>query len=290
MKTMLGGIIVGAAAYRVSQRLFTYRTHHRWERKNYRGRSVSLSGGLATSLALTTSCACLGFITPRYHSTLFSSLQIAGVSSICGYIDDMDTSSQQSKGFHGHLGALKQGHITTGAIKIFGIGSVSMLSALSLVRGRNIKGFFPKIIHTLVGGALIASSANLANLFDLRPGRLDKIATFISVLLGISFSQATSLLAGIVAGVSVSDLPYDVHEKTMNGDTGANALGATIGMACATTPLRFQLPALVLIVSLTVASEKFSFSRIIDSHNFLHFLDMMGRLDDVAHPVLNPKE
>lgn len=64
----------------------------------------------------------------------------------------------------------------------------------------------------------------------------------------------------------------------MLGDTGANALGAAWGVALAGTSSRGTLLATVAaLVALTVASERVSFSQVIDRTPVLRELDGMGR-------------
>ncbi len=64
----------------------------------------------------------------------------------------------------------------------------------------------------------------------------------------------------------------------MLGDAGANALGAMLGAAAAQTlPRSARLGLLAGIVALTVASEKVSFTRVIEATPPLRWLDMLGR-------------
>jgi hypothetical protein len=64
----------------------------------------------------------------------------------------------------------------------------------------------------------------------------------------------------------------------MLGDAGANALGAMLGAAAAQTlPRSARLCLLTGIVALTVASEKVSFTRVIEATPPLRWLDMLGR-------------
>ena len=64
----------------------------------------------------------------------------------------------------------------------------------------------------------------------------------------------------------------------MLGDTGANALGATLGVAVvAGTGLAGRGLALAVLAALTLASEKVSFSRVIDATPALRWADQLGR-------------
>ena len=73
-------------------------------------------------------------------------------------------------------------------------------------------------------------------------------------------------------------LPADLAGRSMMGDTGANALGAAIAAGwarTASTPAR--IAATTAVVALMVASEKVSFSRVIDGQPVLRAIDRWGR-------------
>ncbi|WP_345215897.1 hypothetical protein [Georgenia halophila] len=194
-----------------------------------------------------------------------------------GAVDDLAERGEARKGLRGHLGALAHGRVTTGVLKIAGIGAGALLAA-ALATPR--RGSGPgRAAETLTGAALIAATANLHNLFDLRPGRALKVAGLVSAplaLTGRGTPQAT--LAAGALGVAAAGLPDDLRETTMLGDTGANAVGALVGTALAAHPSRaVRAGALAVTVGLTLASERVSFSAIIDSTGALRRLDALGR-------------
>ena len=79
-------------------------------------------------------------------------------------------------------------------------------------------------------------------------------------------------------GAALALLPEDLGERTMLGDAGANALGAMLGAAaasCLPRPARVAL--LAGMIALTVASEKISFTKVIERTPPLRRLDMLGR-------------
>jgi hypothetical protein len=64
----------------------------------------------------------------------------------------------------------------------------------------------------------------------------------------------------------------------MLGDTGANAAGALVGLAIVErTGLAGRAVALAGLAALTIASERVSFTRVIEDHPVLRRLDEWGR-------------
>jgi hypothetical protein len=122
---------------------------------------------------------------------------------------------------------------------------------------------------------LVAGTANLLNLLDLRPGRAGKAgALAAAATLG---GPAGGLVAGPL-GATVAVLPEDLGERVMLGDCGANALGALLGLRLASIPARTPRAGLLAgIVALTLASEKVSFTRVIEATPGLRELDRLGR-------------
>jgi hypothetical protein len=73
-------------------------------------------------------------------------------------------------------------------------------------------------------------------------------------------------------------LAPDLAGESMLGDTGANAAGAVLGTAIVQrTGRRGRLAALAALVGLTLASEKVSFTQVIESTPGLRELDALGR-------------
>ena len=97
-------------------------------------------------------------------------------SGAFGALDDL-AGDGASKGLKGHLGAAAQGRVTTGLVKIVGIGATGLVAAALADRGRDDV----RALDTLVGGAVVAGAANLANLLDLRPGRALKVTVLAAL-------------------------------------------------------------------------------------------------------------
>lgn len=190
--------------------------------------------------------------------------------ALLGMIDDL-AGAGESFGFRGHLRALVQGRLTTGAVKLFGGAAVGLVLAAS-VEPRSLG-------RVLADGALIALSANLANLFDRAPGRVAKIGIVCFVILAITSGFGEELFgpAFVFGGLVVLAVP-DLRERLMLGDTGANVVGATLGIAVLLTAApTTRTVVLVVVAGLNIASELVSFSKLIGSTPVLRQLDMFGR-------------
>ncbi|MBE3076415.1 MAG: hypothetical protein IMZ75_16020, partial [Actinobacteria bacterium] len=181
-----------------------------------------------------------------------------------------------SKGLGGHLAAARRGEVTTGAIKIVGLAATGLLTAW--IADRSSERVVA--VTTLVGWVVIAGSANIANLLDLRPGRALKVVLLLAVpiVAGGRGTHLSSAAAGAAAGAAIGALPDDLAGRSMLGDTGANSAGALIGTALvARTGPRGRLLALAVVTALTLASEKVSFTEVIESTPGLRELDALGR-------------
>ncbi|MET7691349.1 hypothetical protein ABZT06_25785 [Streptomyces sp. NPDC005483] len=177
----------------------------RWERTNYAGRTVGLYAGPASALAAAVGA---GRIRPA------AGMAVA-VAGLCGAYDDL--AGDHRRGFRAHLGALRDGEVTSGAVKLFGI------SAAGLVAGALMK---ERAVDKALAGVVIAGAAHFVNLVDVRPGR----AAGTVAALGTS-GMVRSELAGVAVGAAVAVLPDDLGERAMIGDVGAHALGAALGAA-----------------------------------------------------------
>jgi hypothetical protein len=196
-----------------------------------------------------------------------------------GAYDDL-AGSDDSRGFKGHLTALARGEVTTGAVKILGIGVAGLVAAALAGTKERATAF-----DVLVNGALIAGSANLLNLFDLRPGRAIKVGA----LAGLPGTLSGSAVAAAPFGAALALLPEDLGERAMLGDAGANALGALLGLSAARLPRPVRLGLLTGVTALNAASEVVSFTKVIQATPALRWLDQLGRRP-VAVPEARPTD
>lgn len=245
-------------------------------RTNYRGHPLPIASGVFVVLAV------LG-VSGGY----FCWVRFGGVSAeeagrgatllaggtlgfgFIGLLDDL-VGSASTKGFAGHLGALRHGNLTTGLVKLVGGGVLALVTAP-----------FSDGTDALVRGALlIALASNLANLFDRAPGRVIKLSVVGAVVVAVAGAPGWWLTGPmLVLGAGAGLLVADLREQCMLGDTGSNVLGAAVGygLALSLGP-GGQWVAIAVIAAGNVASEFVSFSAVIDRVAPLRFLDRLGTL------------
>ena len=275
-----------------------------WERTNFHGVTVSLRGGVAMAGASVASAAVASALSDQPRAALGGVVASLG-AGLAGYIDDVDQGAHDggkvAKGLKGHLGALAHGQVTTGVIKIAGIGA-SALAASALV-GSKATSVGAKAADLVLNTVLIAGTANLANLLDLRPGRALKATVLVAAplsyfscagakapasgasgapsakpVLPASPASAQRLLASGLNAAAITALVEDLQETTMLGDTGANAAGALLGTSLAANDSwKLRLGTTLSVVSLILASEKVSFSKVIAANPALNWLDQLWR-------------
>jgi UDP-N-acetylmuramyl pentapeptide phosphotransferase/UDP-N-acetylglucosamine-1-phosphate transferase len=223
-------------------------------RTNYRGSTVSLAGGPVCVLVL------LGGL------CLARSWAAAVAVALCGAVGTYDDlrGSAATRGLRGHLGALRRGSLTSGAVKVLVVG-VSGVVAAAMLYGVSVRA--------AVSAVVVAGVANLLNLLDLRPGRALKVALLVAL------PVAAVAASAVAFGTAVGLLPWDLRERVMLGDGGANALGAALGVALAVAlPLAALATVAAVVVALTLASERVSFTRVIERTPPLRWADRLGRV------------
>jgi hypothetical protein len=243
-----------------------------WTRSNYRGRPVTLSGGVAAAIGAGVTASAFAPRGLRAPVAL-----VAAAAGLAGAYDDLVAPRVElsgDKGWRGHVQALRSGRPSGGVVK------VAVVGAAAVGAGRLATGSWSS---TWPAAALIAGTANLVNLFDLRPGRAGKVVTVLAA------TQLSGPLAGptaAVLGAALAELPGDLGETRMLGDVGANPLGAVLGLRLAANPTPARWAALALVTGLTVASERVSFTQVIAGHRSLRAVDEWGRLPADARPAL----
>jgi len=283
----VAGALAARAAYRALRR-YPPAGEQTWTRTNYRREALTLLEGPAVAVGAITAEVIVGAVAGRRgqgqilqsaERTVGSrwplALVVTGAGALgFGVLDDLAGSGKR-RGLKGHLGALRQGELTTGTVKLAGLAATGLAGGL-LVGGSRT--------DVVINSGLIAGGANLLNLFDLRPGRAIKVAALSAALIAACGAATgpdrSAGLAAVAAplGAGLALLPEDLGERAMLGDGGANALGAMLGTAAAqalSRPARAGL--LAGIIALTVASEKVSFTKVIEATPALRRLDLLGR-------------
>ncbi|MYZ11872.1 hypothetical protein GT038_00445, partial [Streptomyces sp. SID337] len=113
--------------------------------------------------------------------------------------------------------------LTSGAVKLFGI------SAAGLAAGALLK---ERPVDRVLAGVVIAGTAHLVNLVDVRPGQAGAAVLALAAP-GLLRKGPGAVVAAASMGAAAAVLPDDIGERTMLGDTGAHALGAALGAAMA---------------------------------------------------------
>jgi UDP-N-acetylmuramyl pentapeptide phosphotransferase/UDP-N-acetylglucosamine-1-phosphate transferase len=246
------------------------------DRENHRGHHLPTAVGLVLVAAVVavdggrTVLGVLGLGDAATAPARTLILMAVVAFGFLGLLDDL-LGDAHDRGLRGHLRAAVRGRVTTGFIKLG--GGV----AVALVLAGQIDGDRPGWV--LLDGALIALAANIGNLLDRAPGRTIKWALLAYVPMAVAAgTAATGVALAVVAGSAVALLWGDLQERFMLGDTGANALGAALGVATvleAGRPVRSVV--VVALLALTLLSEVVSFSRIISAVPPLRRFDLLGR-------------
>jgi UDP-GlcNAc:undecaprenyl-phosphate GlcNAc-1-phosphate transferase len=247
-------------------------------RENYRGAALAFPLGavLATAalvalapLAVLNDRADLDLLDPELRRWLPYLLGIA----FLGFLDDalgQGAAAGTPRGWRGHARALRQGSLSTGAIKAIG----ALALAAYVVSGRGLEDW-----RYLADVVLLILATNLGNLLDLRPGRAEKGLALLGIGLCLgAWTLAPIELLGIFAGPVLVGAWLTLRERAMLGDTGSNLIGAVAGVWLLTNlGGDARLIALVAVVAVTIYGELRSISATIESVPPLRWLDSLGR-------------
>jgi UDP-N-acetylmuramyl pentapeptide phosphotransferase/UDP-N-acetylglucosamine-1-phosphate transferase len=211
----------------------------RWQRTNFVGRTVELYAGPAAALAAAVAAG-------RVRPAAGVAVAVAGA---CGAYDDFAGAGDPRRGFRAHLAALRDGEVTSGAVKLFGICAAGLLAG-SLMRER--------AVDKVLAGVVIAGAAHAVNLVDVRPGRAAGTVLALAVP-GLLREGPAAELAAAAVGAAGAVLPDDLGQRTMIGDAGAHALGAALGAAVVAGAGRAGLVAhAAAVVAAAVCGERVS--------------------------------
>jgi UDP-N-acetylmuramyl pentapeptide phosphotransferase/UDP-N-acetylglucosamine-1-phosphate transferase len=247
---------------------------------NYRGRSLPFPFGVlvlaAALLALIPAILLdvLGSSRVFYPEVGPVALYAIGVIAL-GLIDDTlgepRAGEPARRGWRGHGAAVLRGELSTGALKAVGSLGLALLAMAALD--------YRSHWRWLLAAAVLVLATNAFNLLDLRPGRSVKAFALLGLGLGIGSGSPRQLWTlGLFAAPALVAGLYDLRERAMLGDTGANLLGALAGLwlvlALSGTG---QVIALILLAAITVYGEIRSISEFVERTPGLRHLDSVGR-------------
>ena len=248
-------------------------------RENYRGARLAFPLGAVLATAALITLAPLSFLNDRADLELIDPElrrwipYLIGVAFL-GFLDDSlggGEGAGASRGWRGHGRALREGSLSTGAIKAIG----ALALAAYVVSGRGLESW-----RYLADVALLILTTNSGNLLDLRPGRAEKGLALLGAGLCLgAWTLAPLELLGIFAGPVLVGAWLTLRERAMLGDTGSNLVGAIAGVWLLTTlGGAGRLIALGAVTLLTVYGEMRSISAAIESVPPLRWLDSLGRV------------
>ena len=292
---------------------------------------VALQGVLDLLLGIAGGTAGFGEVVERFWTTPLAlpffvvPFMLVTGSAVIGLADDAFGGTHSvggtvvPRGFKGHLGAFRGGTVTTGTLKMLGIGALALFYGVSAADGVLERSALPQAwagswvpltMAALLATLVIALSANLLNLLDARPGRALKaylvlvpapavalalsstasynaqVAGFAAEtgMLGLSSWEASAAAVALVLvliGPALAVYRFDLGERAMLGDAGSNAMGAIVGyLLTAVLSLWGLAAAAAILLGLNLLSERVSFSSVIDRTPPLRWLDRLGRLPE----------
>ena len=265
----VGGVVSAAVRPLLAAPLFA--------RSNHRGRVIPTGAGVVLALSAmavgaAAALAAAGGTPDGALSQADAAVLVAAVGfTWLGMLDDLVGSGDDGRGFRAHLSALARGRATTGGLKLVAGGALALVACAPVSGGGAWR--------LVTDAALVALGANLANQFDRAPGRALKVATLGFLALGVGTGGPDELAGvAVIVGAGLALAPGDLGERFMLGDTGANALGAVLGLGVvvAASP-GVRLAVLGGVAALNVAGEVVSFGRVIDRVPLLRAADRAGR-------------
>jgi UDP-N-acetylmuramyl pentapeptide phosphotransferase/UDP-N-acetylglucosamine-1-phosphate transferase len=248
-------------------------------RPNYRARELPYPLGVLIVAAALLALVPLTLIERVGHTAILYPelipVAMYSLGVVClGLIDDTLGSPRAGmaspRGWRGHGAAAMRGELSTGVLKAVGSLGLALLvmDFIGLSVGR-----------WLLAAAVLVLATNALNLLDLRPGRAFKVFVLLGAGLTIGARELRPLwVLGLFVGPALVAGVYDLRERAMLGDAGANLLGALAGLWMVLILSQTgQLIALALLVIVTVYGELSSISELVARVPLLRGLDSWGR-------------
>src|SRR6185437_12561322 len=254
----LPALIALALAAIIAPALLRALEHGGHTQLNYRRRALAFPFGVLVLVAAVLALVPLTLLERLASSEVFHREIVAvmlystGVLAL-GLVDDtLAPEASRARGWRGHAAALMRGEASTGVLKAAGSLGLALfaMSYLDLSKARWL----------LAAGVLVLAT-NVFNLLDLRPGRSIKALVLLGAGLTIGSAELRPLWSlGLFAAPALVAGVYDLRERAMLGDTGANLLGA-----------------LAVLAAITVYGELRSISGFVERTPGLRQLDSWGR-------------
>jgi UDP-N-acetylmuramyl pentapeptide phosphotransferase/UDP-N-acetylglucosamine-1-phosphate transferase len=275
-------LVALAAALLLTPPILRHLQAEGFTRQNYRGVRLPFPGGIAIVAAgvlvvgFWTALVLIAQLNPFDWGIQTELTYPLGVA-LLGLIDDLLAGTP--RGWRGHGRAILAGEFSTGALKAVGSLALACYALQAAAYENGVSGY-------LLAIALLVLTTNLFNLLDLRPGRSAKAFLLLGVLLSLvawdghdNFMPPLWMVGPLAAPILVVGF-YDLKERTMLGDVGANLIGAVAGLwliyAFDTTG---QLIALAVVLALTIYGEFRSLNTLIERTPLLRQIDSIGRND-----------
>lgn len=242
-------------------------------RPNWRGHELPFPFGVLVAAAGAVALVPLALLQELAGADLLHpELRIVAVYTLgvafLGLVDDALPGG--ARGWRGHGGELLGGAFSTGALKATG----SLGLALYAMSGRGLTAG-----RYLLAAAVLVLATNAFNLLDLRPGRSVKAFVLLGagVTIGTMHLRPLWALGAFAAPVLVAGV-YDLRERAMLGDAGANAVGGLAGLwLVLSLSGTGQAIAAALLAVMTIYGEFRSISSLVERTPGLRALDSWGR-------------
>lgn len=257
--------------------------------KNYRGAELPCPLGIVLVAAIALTLGALELIYQlRIRDASYFTVApvfVLGVAAL-GVFDD--AYSGPSRGWRGHGAAVRRGEFPSGLLKA--VGTLGLAAyALSDPAFYGVRYCLSSesacpqksdVLPSLLIIAVLVLSTNLFNIIDLRPGRAVKGLALVAVACTVAAGTELLDTFGAYLGAALVVGVYDLRERGMLGDTGANLLGAVAGLMLVTaihSTLGLAICAAVLLL-ITIYGEFRSISAFVERTPGFSHLDSIGRI------------
>jgi hypothetical protein len=243
---------------------------------NYRGKPVGVWLGVAFTVAVVGWISVVALASALGDAPMGTHVRRASWMSmgcacvfLAGLYDDFRPAP--SRGLVSQVRALFQGRLTAGMVKLAVITASSGVLAWALgARGGRL----------VLGTIVVAGSADIWNLLDVVPGRAIKFfVPAVAALIVAAGGAGYETLGAVALGAALAALYFDLGERAMLGDAGANVLGFVVGVGLLEAlSIAGLAVAAVIVGAVHVASETVTLSRIIRAVPALRWFDDLGRI------------